>query len=293
MGQKISGSPRTIFVNNNTFCSNHLKRPARLDALLERPPVDFEVQLSHSWNPNDKSSNLFIKDDDVLTVHRHPVAQSTDCIRGKVGFSRGLHVWEVYWNAKHRGTHAVIGVATSDALLQANGYSSLVGVDEKSWGWDMCRNRLMHNEQSRRNSTDPLAKVYPRFSGMSEGDVVIIPDTFLVVLDMDQGTLSFMAADTYLGVAFSGLQGLTLHPMVNAVWGHCEISMKYIGGIETELLSLQCLSSYSVRTNISEGAESTLIDNLPLPLKLINYIKNPALNHKKAPAKEPYKMNGR
>ena len=84
MGQKISGSPRTIFVNSNTFFANHLKRPARLDALLDRPPVGYDIQLSHSWNPNDKSSNLFIKDDDALTVHRHPVAQSTDCIRGKV-----------------------------------------------------------------------------------------------------------------------------------------------------------------------------------------------------------------
>ena len=142
-------------------------------------------------------------------------------------------MWEVYWNAKHRGTHAVIGVATSDALLQANGYSSLVGLDEKSWGWDISRNRLCHNEQVRCNSSDPLAKVYPKFLGVSEGDLVIIPDTFFVILDMDMGTLSFMAADTYLGVAFDNLQGLTLHPMVNAVWGHCEISMKYIGGIES------------------------------------------------------------
>ena len=84
MGQKISSSDRTIFVNNETFFSNHIKRPARLDALLERPAVGYEEQLKHSWNPNDKSTNLFIKDDDPLTVHRHPVPQSTDCIRGKV-----------------------------------------------------------------------------------------------------------------------------------------------------------------------------------------------------------------
>ena len=139
---------------------------------------------------------------------------------------------EVYWNAKHRGTHAVIGVATGDAVLQANGYSSLVGLDEKSWGWDMCRNRLCHKE-STSNNDDHTSKIYPKFPGMCEGDLVIIPDTFYLILDMDVGTLSFMAADTYLGVAFDNLQGYILHPMVNAVWGHCEISMKYIGGIES------------------------------------------------------------
>lgn len=39
---------------------------------------------AHAWNPDDRSLNIFVKDDDRLTFHRHPVAQSTDCIRGKV-----------------------------------------------------------------------------------------------------------------------------------------------------------------------------------------------------------------
>ena len=32
----------------------------------------------------DRSLNIFVKDEDKLTFHRHPVAQSTDCIRSKV-----------------------------------------------------------------------------------------------------------------------------------------------------------------------------------------------------------------
>ena len=146
-----------------------------------------------------------------------------------------MHVWEIYWNVKHRGTHAVVGVATAEATLQASGYSSLVGCDSHSWGWDLCRNRLHHNDQfSDCKETESNDKVYPNFNQRSQNDIVIIPDKFLVILDMDSGTLSFAASGIYLGIAFTGLRGLILYPVVNAVWGHCEISMKYIGGMECE-----------------------------------------------------------
>lgn len=49
---------------------------------------------------------------------------------------------------------------------------------------------------------------------------------------MDEGTLSFVVDGQYLGVAFRGLKGRKLYPIVSAVWGHCEITMKYIGGLD-------------------------------------------------------------
>lgn len=64
----------------------------------------------------------------------------------------------------------------------------------------------------------------------------LVPDRLLVVLDMDEGTLAFCADGRYLGVAARGLRGKTLHPIVSAVWGHAEITMKYIGGLDREYL---------------------------------------------------------
>ena len=61
-----------------------------------------------------RSYNIFVKEDDKLTFHRHPVAQSTDCIRSKIGYERGLHVFEITWSTRQRGTHAVVGVSTGD-----------------------------------------------------------------------------------------------------------------------------------------------------------------------------------
>lgn len=55
---------------------------------------------------------------------------------------------------------------------------------------------------------------------------------------MDEGTLSFVVDGQYLGVAFRGLKGRKLFPIVSAVWGHCEITMKYIGGLDREYFTI-------------------------------------------------------
>lgn len=204
--------------------SADLVRPTRLDQLLDMPPADRAVAERHSWSADDRSLNIFVKEEDPLTLHRHPVAQSTDCIRGKTGYTRGLHVWELVWNTRQRGTHAVVGVATADAVLHANGYQSLVGSNEHSWGWDLGRNKALHDTKNSPPAT------YPHHVGTDENFVV--PDSFLCVLDMDEGTLAFVVDGQYLGIAFKGLRGKKIYPIVSAVWGHCEITIRYIGGLD-------------------------------------------------------------
>lgn len=235
MGQKISGSIKSVDVRGEPSyrpLRRELRgpdffKPARLDLLLDMPPAPYELQLRHAWNADDRSLNIFIKDDDKLTFHRHPVAQSTDCIRGRVGYTRGLHVWRIHWPSRQRGTHAVVGVATAEAPLHSVGYTSLVGSDSESWGWDLGRNKLYHNSKNRPASSSPT---YPSF--LEPEEAFVLPDTLVVVLDMDEGTLSFMVDGQYLGVAFRGLKGKKLYPIVSAVWGHCEITMRYINGLD-------------------------------------------------------------
>lgn len=239
MGQKVSGGIKSVTRGDHQSSSatshkpiiprelaSFFTRPARLDVLLDMPPVTREVQVKHSWNSEDRSLNVFVKEDDKLTFHRHPVAQSTDCIRGKVGFSKGLHVWEVNWSTRQRGTHAVVGVATIEAPLHSVGYHSLVGSSDQSWGWDLGRNKLYHDSKTGTGITYPAI--------LKPDETFLVPDKFMVALDMDEGTLSFIVDGQYLGVAFRGLKGKKLYPIVSAVWGHCEISMKYIGGLDRE-----------------------------------------------------------
>ncbi|XP_018912944.1 protein gustavus isoform X2 [Bemisia tabaci] len=272
MGQKVSNGVKTVNRENPQpykpviprELAQDIARPARLDILLDMPPASRDVQLKHAWNSEDRSLNIFVKDEDKLTFHRHPVAQSTDCIRGKVGFTKGLHVWEVYWSSRQRGTHAVVGVATQDAPLHSVGYQSLVGSNDMSWGWDLTRNKLYHDSKNESEVTYPAL--------LKPDETFIVPDKFLVVLDMDEGTLSFVVDGQYLGVAFRGLKGRKLHPIVSAVWGHCEITMKYIGGLDPEPLPLMDLCRQVIRQRVGKFELEERIQSLNLPPALTTYL---------------------
>ncbi|XP_065564799.1 protein gustavus-like isoform X2 [Artemia franciscana] len=272
MGQKVSSGVRSISREGGSNLKSTLPRelgqdlvrPSRLDMLLDMPPVSKEVQIKHSWNPDDRSLNIFVKEDDKLTFHRHPVAQSTDCIRGRYGYTRGLHVWEIHWSTRQRGTHAVVGVATSEAPLHSVGYQSLIGSNEHSWGWDLGRNKLFHDNRNNNGGV-----TYP--ASLKNDETFVVPDKFLVVLDMDEGTMSFVVDGQYLGVAFRGLKGKKLYPVVSAVWGHCEITMRYIGGLDPEPLPLMDLCRRVIRQNVGKQRLDR-IQELDLPQALISYL---------------------
>ena len=255
MDQKVSGGIKTISreptyqaLNRDHVYNPDFQKPSRLDMLLDMPVASKEVQIKQAWNADDRSNNIFVKDDDKMTILRKPVAQSTDCIRGRAEYTRGLHVWEIHWSTRQRGTHAVVGVATKDAPLHCVGYQSLVGSNAESWGWDLGRNKLYHDVKNNPGVTYP--------SILNSDENFVVPDSFLIVLDMDEGTLSFIVDGQYLGVAFRGLKGKKLYPIVSAVWGHCEITMKYIGGLDrkctgTDLPSLTYSRHTLLHTHIS------------------------------------------
>jgi SPRY domain-containing SOCS box protein 1/4 len=135
-------------------------------------------------------------------------------------------------------------------------------MNQESWGWDLGRNKLYHKGI---NSVYASTQ-FPSFPGSSSGllsptttsstmtdpadalnnngiaystkadDGFVVPDKFLVILDLEEGTLSYIVDGQYLGVAFSDLKDKgTLYPMVSSVWGHCEITMHYINGLERKL----------------------------------------------------------
>ncbi|ULU07282.1 hypothetical protein L3Y34_018799 [Caenorhabditis briggsae] len=239
-----------------------LLRPERFDRIMHMSPPAQYIQEQHSWNPEDRSLNIFVKDEDKFTFHRHPVAQSTDCIRGKIGYSRGFHVWQIEWPERQRGTHAVVGVATKTAPLHATGYTALIGTTNESYGWDITRRECHHD------SKNTMTWRYP-FSNSRE--VYHVPDKFYCILDMDEGYMAFATDDEFLGVAFRNLKGKTLYPIVAAVWGHCEISMRYLGSLEPEPLSLSELCRRRVRIQLGPQPEES-IEELTIPPILKRYL---------------------
>jgi SPRY domain-containing SOCS box protein 1/4 len=239
--------------------------PQRMRALLDCPPVPLEVAAEHGWNPEDRSFNVELKEEDVLVMRRRPVAQSTDCIRSKTGYSSGLHLFEITWPVRQRGTHAVVGVATLASPLHAGGYQSLVGSSGESWGWDLGRKKAFHGGEA-----------VPFPPSISHHHQWTVPDTFHMVLDMDRGCLSFLASGELLGASHTGLpRGQDLYPVVSTVWGHCEVKLKYLGSdMENSPPSLQELVRGVIRGAVSGGGHvaSSSIEGLGLPKLLQNFL---------------------
>ena len=44
--------------------------PVRLEMALDHPPEEKEEQSLHAWNPDDRSLNIFVKENDPFTFHR-------------------------------------------------------------------------------------------------------------------------------------------------------------------------------------------------------------------------------
>ena len=244
--------------------------PYRVNDLLKLTPVNTDIQKMHSWNPNDKSPFLQVKKNDFNTVYRRPIFQTTDCIRVKQGYSNGIHAWEFNWNPLTRGTHAIVGVAEKNANLHSYGYTSVVGSNSDSWGFDINRNKLYHNHLITNNS-----ETYP-VRDTRKLVHINIPETFLMVLDMNVGTLAFVVNNEYLGIAFKNLNGKLLFPIVNVVFGHAEITCRYLGGIPPSLM-LSCRNIIKTQVkNYEDLCEHPLIPkNDPLkslPVILILYI---------------------
>ncbi|USE39655.1 hypothetical protein MJO57_09480 [Endozoicomonas sp. SCSIO W0465] len=158
-----------------------------------------------------------------------------------------------------RGTHAVLGVAMTDTMKQSVGYVSLLGMDHKSWGWDITRNKLLHNNS--------LAVTYPK------GSIdYIAPDRIRCILNMDTGVLGFETEGNYLGDAFTDLKGKQLHIAVSTVFGRAQIGIQYISGIDRpEPLALQKITKRAIRDTLHDVKQ---VSQLPLPRSLRAFLLN-------------------
>ncbi|KAI4880362.1 hypothetical protein NFI96_013979, partial [Prochilodus magdalenae] len=201
-----------------SLCARVLSEEAlRSDILCNLPTYKGKLKsFQHALSSHDCSRNVYVKKNG-FTLHRNPIAQSTDGARGKIGFTEGRHAWEIWWEGP-LGTVAVIGIATKRAPMQCQGYVALLGSDDQSWGWNLVDNNLLHNGEV--NGNFPQCNNAPKYQ---------IGERIRVILDMDDKTLAFERGFEFLGVAFRGLPKTCLFPAVSAVYGNTEVTMVYLG----------------------------------------------------------------
>ena len=259
---RLGKAGRRRSLGDNSTTPSH-KMPHRLSELLHQPEADTATQQLHGWNKDDKSVNISVKEDDTTVFHRHPVAQSTDCVRTLTSYSSGLHAFKLSWPTRQRGTHALVGVATQDAALHATGYTALLGGDSNSWGWEIGKSKACHDDKHVK---------YPA-NTEEEDDSFVVPDKFVMVLDMDAGTLAFVVDGQYLGVAHTGLRGKKLFPIVSTVWGHSEIGIKYHGSLKSEPLPLMSLCRQVIREQCgNKGIEKGSLEELNMPKSITKFL---------------------
>ncbi|CAJ0942675.1 unnamed protein product, partial [Mesorhabditis belari] len=202
-----------------TVARRLVPEPALSDPYLFSEIPSFKQKLrafKFAWNPNDSSKNNYLRPNGI-TIHRQPVAQSTDGVRGKIGVSSGCHAFELSWEGP-LGTVAVIGLATKHAALHCPGYVPLIGSDDQSWGWNLVDNNLLHNGQS--------LGIYPAVNNPPKYQV---GERIRLILDCDQHVCYFERGTEFLGVAFKELPPVKLFPSICAVYGNTEVSMVYLG----------------------------------------------------------------
>ena len=91
----------------------------------------------------------------------------------------------------------------------------------------------------------------------------MVPDTFVLILDMDECTLSFIVGDQYLGVAHTFPRSLRpLHIVVGAVYGDSRITLRYLGGYKEPVMSLYHQALVSSRKQLHSPSHAK---DLPLP----------------------------
>lgn len=79
----------------NEIDENFTLKALKSDLLLSVPSYKAKLRaFYHAWNPLDSSRHIYIKPN-AFTLHRNPVAQSTDGARAKIGFECGRHIWEI------------------------------------------------------------------------------------------------------------------------------------------------------------------------------------------------------
>ncbi|KAF7275854.1 hypothetical protein GWI33_011204 [Rhynchophorus ferrugineus] len=239
----------------------------RTEIILDMPALPNGAVVGRGWNVADKSPYLNVFSNSLLCarVARH---SSTDCIRGLVGFTTGLHCWEIRWPHKQRSPFPIIGVATKQAPLMIERTAPVVGTNPHSWGVDIETCTAYHNGHSWR---------YPVLR--NPDDEFIFSDIIMVLLDMDEGTLSYVVDGKNLGVAFTGLNNKTIYPIINMANYYGVAAIRYAGSLPKGPPSLKLLARAAIRSAI--GLMNIVEDSkhLNLPESLETYVSRPGLTY--------------
>ncbi|XP_076266669.1 SPRY domain-containing SOCS box protein 1-like isoform X1 [Rhynchophorus ferrugineus] len=240
----------------------------KIDLLLDMPSIPKSYATTHAWNPDDCAPSVDVDLFEDTICRSIFDSDDTRCCRGRVGFTQGIHCWEIYWPKEIRVKNCVVGVATKEAPLHCSGKTNLVGKNKHSWGWDICNREALHDTDTQG------VKPYPVFR-YADAEFTI-PDCFCIVLDMNAGTIAIVINGKSMGIMFDGLEGKTLYPIVNMTTQGDDVSMRYLGKLDTwGPPSLLHMCRLKLRSHYGKFFIAKEIKDKEIPEDLKEFVANP------------------
>ncbi|KAL5018598.1 hypothetical protein ScPMuIL_004320 [Solemya velum] len=240
------------------------------------------------WDEKTKSLASFLREDSREVLFHIDYSCGTAAVRGNTPMKNDQYYWEVKMTTPVYGTDMMVGVGTGDIDLDHYRltFCSLLGRDGDSWG--LSYTGLTHHKGIKQ----------PFSNKFGQGTIVGVH------LDMWHGTLAFYKNKKPLGIAYRGLQGKTLYPMVSSTAARS--GMKVIKCCSFPS-SLQFMCCRTIRKVIPANLDVLRVMNFPPGLKAfldnnISWLLQPSFifdvptsnknsyvyrNFKKSPRKDP------
>lgn len=211
------------------------------------------IGVEWHWDRMNKSSAAEVLVDGKSVRFHVNYSCGTAAVKGDMPMTDGQYFWEIKMTAPVYGTDMMIGIGTDDVDLDAYSLSfcSMLGRNSDSWGFS-----YMGNAHHKGNSLRYGAR-------FGQGSIIG------VYLDMWHGTLSFYKNRKPLGIAFQGLQGKKVYPMVSST--AAQSGMKLIQAVSFNT-SLQFMCCQVLRNLVP--LHQDVCDALVLPPGLRDFLAN-------------------
>jgi len=195
-------------------------------------------------------SSLKIDGNSVL-FHPH-YSSGTAAVVGSKPLTRGWqHYWEVKFCSPVYGTDMMVGLATSklDLASHQHSFASFLGHDSHSWGYSY------HGSTQHAGTKTRYGEKWQR------GDVIGVH------LDTWRGNVYFYRNGKLQGLAFNGLLGVDVYPVVSSTAAKSEVEL-------VTALSIPSTLQWECYRSLADKMPRSDLINIHLPPGLRNFVLN-------------------
>jgi len=208
-------------------------------------------EFEWTWDTENKSSSAHLSSEGRDIKFHTEFSCGTAAVRGSKPMKDGQYYWEIKMTTPVYGTDMMVGVGTPTLSLDQFKYSfcSMLGMTADSWGYSYTGN--LHHQ----------AKLKRFGSRFGQGSIVGVH------LDMWNGTLTFYKNKKSLGIAYTGLNGKTLYPVVCSTAARSGMKMITSRSYPSSLMFMCC---QKLRDCVPE--QMSVLEALPFPPGLRGYL---------------------